>query len=111
MFCCTGGGFALLGDGADHLREAAAIGADRGDHVVVEFQLHAAEGVAAAFVVGGEDRAADQLAEQPGRDFEVARLAEAADGGNSAGFSAGSWNWLRSPRIVAPLPSDSMWMV
>ncbi len=58
--------------GAFHFGEAAAVGADGGEDVVLPFELDAAEGVAAAFVVGGEDRAADQLAEQPGRDFVVA---------------------------------------
>ena len=79
-----------LADGlgrAFHLGEAAAIGADGGEHVVLPLQLHAAQGVAAAFVVGGEDRAADQLAEQPGRELVVARLAELGDRRESlAGF-------------------------
>ena len=44
---------------AVHLGEAAAIGADGGEDVVFPLELDAAEGVAAAFVVGGEDRASD----------------------------------------------------
>ena len=66
--------------GAFHLGQPAAVGADGGEDVVLPFELHAAQGVAAAFVVGGEDRAADQLAEQPGRELVVARFAELRDG-------------------------------
>ena len=65
---------------AVHLREAATIGADGGEDVVFPLELDAAEGVAAAFVVGREDRAANQFAEQAGRNFVVARFAELGDG-------------------------------
>ena len=75
-----GGGRADGLGGAVHLGEAAAVGADGGEDVVFPLELDAAEGVAAAFVVGGEDRAADQFAEQAGRDFVVARFAELGDG-------------------------------
>ena len=66
-----GGGADGLG-GAVHLGEAAAVGADGGEDVVFPLELDAAESVAAAFVVGGEDRAADKFAEEPGGDFVVA---------------------------------------
>ncbi len=53
--------------GAFHFGQTAAVGADGDDFLVADLQQHAAEGVAAAFVVGGEERAADQLAEAGGR--------------------------------------------
>ena len=80
VICCAGG------VAADGLPTGPSILARRRPSVptavivsAVELQLHAAEGVAAAFVVGGEDRAADQLAEQPGRDFVEACFAELGD--------------------------------
>ena len=94
--------------GAFHLGQAAAVGADGGEHVVFPFELHAAQGVAAAFVVGGEDRAADQLAEQPGRELVVARFAELRrSAGNRAGSPTGQLElaalaadrWCRRCRI------------
>jgi len=63
-----------------HLGQPATIGADGRDFVVGEFQQHAAQGVAAALVVGGEYGAADQLFEQPGRQGVILRLGKIGDG-------------------------------
>ena len=57
-----------------HLGQPAAVGADADDLVGRKFQEHAAQGIAAAFVVGGEHRAADQLFEQPGRKLVIFRF-------------------------------------
>src|SRR5262249_13956713 len=65
---------------AFHFGEAAAIGADGCEYVVLPFELDAAQGVAAALVVGGEDRTADQLTEETGRDFVADGFAELGDG-------------------------------
>ena len=49
-----------------HFGQPTAVGADADDLVVGEFEQHAAQGIAAAFVIGGEDRAADQFFQQAG---------------------------------------------
>ena len=74
-----GGGLPTRLGGAFHLGQPAAVGADGGEQVVLPFELHAAQGVAAALVVGGEDGAADQLAEEPAREFVAGRFAELGD--------------------------------
>src|SRR5690606_30887321 len=47
-----------------HFREATAVCSHGSEDVVLPLQFYAAQGIAATFVVGREDRAADQLAEQ-----------------------------------------------
>ena len=74
-----GGGFADGLGGAFHFGEAATIGADGDELAVVEFELDAAEGVAAAFVVGRKNRTADQLTEQASGNFVITGFGELGD--------------------------------
>ena len=87
-----------------HLGQAAAIGADRRDLVGIELQQHAAEGIAAAFHIGGELGALDDAAKERSRDHVVLRFLEAGDSGKL--FRVG-----RGKLELAPLAADDRALV
>jgi hypothetical protein len=85
--------------GPFHLGQAAAVRADGDDFLLVELDQHAAEGVAAAFHVGGELGAEDDLLEQRSGNDMVFFLVERRDRGKLSGVFAGELEF-------APLPFD-----
>ena len=77
--------------GTFHFGQAAAIGADGDDFVGIHFQQYAAQGVAAAFVIGGEDGAADHFAEQAGGELVEFFFLEGGDVGEFVGVFLGQF--------------------
>jgi hypothetical protein len=61
---------------AFHFGQSAAIGPDGREQIALPLQFYAAQGVAAAFVVCSEDRAADQFPEETGRNLVVVGFVE-----------------------------------
>ena len=72
-----------------HLGQPAAVGPHGGDPLLGHLDQHAAKRVAAAFVVGGEQSAADQLAEQPARHLVILAVGEGGDGREFIGILGG----------------------
>ena len=79
--------------------QAAAVGGHGRDVVGRQLQQHAAQGVAAALVIGGENGAADDLAEEAGGQFVVTGFVEKSDGGKLVRI-------LRRQLELAPLAAD-----
>ena len=81
----VGVGGVVLGLGRGrHPGQPAAVGADHRDRLGRQLDQHAAQGVAGALDVGGEDRPADQLLQVGGGDDVIARRGEVGNLGIEA---------------------------